>query len=87
MEKRSSEISSLKNLGGKTEEWLNEIGIYDRQELETLGSIAIYRMLKEHGHNVTLNLVYGIEAALLGIDWRELPRDLKAELKETIGNL
>ncbi len=87
MEKRSSEISSLRNLGSKTEKWLNEIGIYDRQELERVGSVAIYKILKEHGYNVTLNLVFGIEASLLNIDWRELPQDLKAELKETIRNL
>ena len=87
METRSSEISGLRNLGGKTEKWLNEIGIFDRHDLEKVGSIAVYKSLKGRGYNVTLNLVYGIEAALLDMDWRELPRDLKAELKETIKKL
>lgn len=81
MSNRVSEIANLRNLGTKTEKWLNEIGIYGRKDLERFGSVEIYRILKNRGYPASLNLVYAIEAALMGIDWRELPPKLKAELK------
>ncbi len=61
MTTRRSEISDLRNLGGKSEEWLNAIGVFTRQDLERLGSVEIYRSLKEAGFPVSLNLVWGIE--------------------------
>ncbi len=87
MSGRISEISRLKNLGGKTEEWLNDIGIYTREALESIGSVEIYRILKQRGYNVTLNLIYGIEGALADIDWRDLSQEQKAELRAAIRNL
>ena len=84
---KSSEIADLKNLGGKTESWLNSIGVYTRDDLRRLGSIEIYRLLKAEGLPASLNLVYGIEGALQDIDWRELPANLKAELKREVQNL
>lgn len=87
MTTRRSEISDLRNLGGKSEEWLNAIGVFTRQDLERLGSVEIYRSLKEAGFPVSLNLVWGIEGALADLDWRELPADLKAELRAEIRKL
>lgn len=81
---RHSEIGSLRNLGGKSERWLNEIGVYTRGDLERLGSVEIYRLLKDRGVPVSLNLVWGIEGALADMDWRELPENLKAELRREI---
>ncbi|MGD9630911.1 MAG: TfoX/Sxy family protein [Pyrinomonadaceae bacterium] len=87
MTTRRSEISDLRNLGGKSEEWLNAIGVFTRQDLERLGSVEIYRSLKEAGFPVSLNLVWGIEGALADLDWRDLPADLKAELRAGIRKL
>lgn len=87
MTTRRSEISDLRNLGGKSEEWLNAIGVFTRQDLERLGSVEIYRSLKEAGFPVSLNLVWGIEGALADLDWRELPTGLKAELRAEIRKL
>lgn len=84
MNERVSELSTLKNLGGKSEKWLNEIGVFTRAELERLGSVEIYRVLKVKGYPVSLNLVWAIEGALADIDWRNVPADLKAELKAMI---
>lgn len=84
---RNSEIASLRNLGGKSEIWLNEIGVYTREDLEKLGSLEIYRILRQRGYPASLNLVYAIEGALADIDWRELSPNLKAELRTAIRNL
>lgn len=84
MTKRTSEIASLRNLGGKSEKWLNEIGIFTRDDLERIGSVEAYRLLKQIGLPVSLNLVWGIEGALAGTDWREIPEAVKAGLRRQI---
>ncbi|MBI3153063.1 MAG: TfoX/Sxy family DNA transformation protein, partial [Chloroflexi bacterium] len=34
---------------------------------------------------VTLNMLWGLQAALLEIPWNELPTDIKEELKRQVG--
>lgn len=82
-----SRISEIKNLGPKTESWLNEIGVYSFSDLERLGSVEIYRLVKNAGFPASLNLVYAIEAALTGVHWTKLSKDAKAELKRAIQNI
>lgn len=81
---RVSDLSSLRNLGPKTEVWLNDIGIFTRADIERIGSVNIYRTLKEHGYPASLNLVWAIEGALADLDWRELSEDLKTDLRRQI---
>ena len=81
---RVSDLSSLQNLGPTTEMWLNDIGIFTRADLERIGSVNIYRILKENGCPVSLNLVWAIEGALADLDWRELSDHLKAHLRRQI---
>jgi len=87
MKERISELSRLKNIGPTSECWLNSIGVYTVEDLRRLGSIPAYTLLKENGFNVSLNLVFAIEATLLGLHWRELPGDIKAELRTSIKSL
>jgi DNA transformation protein len=80
-------ISELRNLGPKSEAWLNRIGIFTREDLEKVGAVEAYRLLKQQGFPASLNLVYAIEAMLIEEHWTKLPADLKIELKEQINNL
>ena len=82
-----SEISRLRNLGEKTEVWLNEIGVFGLDDLRRLGSIEIYRLLRQRGYPVSLNLVYSIEGAISDTDWRELSPQLRADLRDAIRRL
>lgn len=74
-------LAALPNLGPTSERWLHAIGVHSRRDLEQLGSIDAYRLLKNHGFNASLNLVYAIEGALRGCAWNRLPPKLKADLK------
>jgi DNA-3-methyladenine glycosylase I len=74
-------LSVLPNLGPQSRRWLVAIGVRTPRELQRLGSIDAYRLLKGHGYPASLNLVYAIEGALRGMDWNRLPAKLKAELK------
>lgn len=80
-------ISELANLGPKSEAWLNEIGIFSKADIARVGSIEIYRLLRERGLPASLNLVYAIEAMLIGEHWTRLPANQKAELQATIRRL
>jgi DNA-3-methyladenine glycosylase I len=84
--RRRSPIAQLANLGPTSEQWLNAIGVYTRRDLEQLGSVNAYRLLKGHGFNATLNLVYAIEGALRGVDWNRLPLALKTELRVRVAD-
>ncbi len=84
MPPRPSEIANLKNLGPATARWLDAIGVRTRRDLEQLGAINAYRILKGHGYHVSLNLVYAIEGMLRGVGWNRLPAKRKAELRAAV---
>ena len=82
MKSKPSRIDSLPNLGPETSRWLQTIGAHNRRDLEKLGGVAAYAALKTRGYNASLNLVYAIEGALTGRDWRKLPAARKNALKK-----
>ena len=81
LRRRAPGTAGLPSLGPATAQWLAAIGVRTRRDLAALGAVTTYRLLRAHGYDATLNLVYAIEGALRGVDWRQLPRELKAELK------
>jgi len=84
--RRVSKVSHLANLGPTSEKWLNAIGVCTRRDLEELGSVNAYRLLKERGFKASLNLVYAIEGALRGLEWNRLPLALKTELRVKVAD-
>jgi chloramphenicol O-acetyltransferase len=72
-ENRTFRFSSLKNV----------MDDFFRVSLE-LDPVNAYRILKGHGYNVTLNLVYAIQGALLNMHWNKLPVSLKEKLKSQL---
>jgi DNA transformation protein len=75
-------IPVIKNIGPKSRQWLAEVGIYTINDLSRAGSITTYRILKErYPKRVSLNLLWGLEAAIRDMDWRELTETDKQELK------
>jgi len=79
-------VERLANLGPTSAKWLEAIGIHSRRDLEAIGAVNAYRLLKGHGYNASLNLVYAIEGALRGMKWNRLPTKLKAELQARVNN-
>lgn len=77
----------MRNLGEKSSEWLLEIGVSKRSQIEAIGSVEIYRRLRQVGIPASLNLVYALEASILDIDWRELAPEAKVDLKQQIADL
>jgi DNA transformation protein len=79
----SDAIDHLPNLGPFLTRRLAEIDVHDVDALRALGAVEAYARLKfRFGREITLNALWGMDAALAGIDWRSLSDRRKSELKE-----
>ena len=75
----------MKNMGPKSSEWLAIIGVHSLEDVAKLGVVETYKRVKAaYPEKVSLNLLYGLQAALLDISWKELPPDIKDELKRQV---
>lgn len=75
---------SLRNLGPKSQLWLAGIGITSFDEIRRLGAVETYVRLKSANPRVSLNMLYGLHAALQNRDWREVTDDEKQMLREML---
>lgn len=76
----------MKNIGPKSSEWLATVGIHTLDDVAELGVLETYLRVKAaYPEKVSLNLLYGLQEALLDIPWNELPLDIKNELKRQVG--
>ena len=77
----------MKNIGPKTKQWLASIGVHTLDDVVNLGVVETYKRVKAaYPEKVSLNLLYGLQAALLDLPWNELPPDIKEELKRQVEN-
>lgn len=75
----------MKNIGPRSRQWLAAVGIYTIDDLRRAGSITTYKILKErYPRKVSLNLLWGLEAAIRDVDWREFTETDKEELKKKL---
>jgi DNA transformation protein and related proteins len=78
----------VKNIGPKSSEWLASVGIHTLDDVAKIGVVESYRRVKvAYPDKVSLNLLYGLQAALLDLPWNELPPDIKEELKRQADSL
>ena len=81
----NSDLSSLKNIGTNTIEWLHDIGITSVDDLRSVGAIEAYVRLKEaYPKAVSLNALWGLVGALDDMDWRMISDAYKADLKQQV---
>ena len=75
---RVSDLESLKNIGPRSAVWLSAVGVETADDLERLGPVEAWRRAKVAvPDEVTIVLLYALQAALLDLHWTELPVDLK----------
>ncbi len=80
----NSSIESLPNLGPKSGQWLRDAGITTIAELERLGPVVAYRLVKQHQPKASQNLLWAMAAGLEGKDWRELTEETKDRLRTEV---
>lgn len=77
-------VARLRNLGPVSARWLDDVGIRTESQLRAVGTVAAFRMVAMAGHRPSLNLAYAIEAAIRGIDWRDLPAAARSGIREAL---
>jgi len=74
-------LAALPGLGPASARWLSEVGIESYDDIDRLGAVEVYRRVRDSRDGVNLNLLWGLEALLLGCHWRDLPAERKAQLR------
>ncbi|MCA9032686.1 MAG: TfoX/Sxy family protein [Planctomycetaceae bacterium] len=80
-------IESLRNLGPKSSQWLREVGITTIAELERIGPVVAYRLVKQRQPTASLNLLWALAAGLEGQDWRKLNEATRKRLRKQAEDL
>ncbi len=70
----------LPGLGPKSLAMLAAAGIHGRTDLERLGAVRAYLRGKAAGQNASLNLLWALEGALTGQDWRVVAHEERSRL-------
>ena len=73
-------IAKLPGLGPKSQTMLAGAGITTLAQLQGLGSVRAYAMVKATGAAASLNLLWALEGALTGLPWRVVARDHRLSL-------
>ncbi|OGU35530.1 MAG: hypothetical protein A2068_11630 [Ignavibacteria bacterium GWB2_35_6b] len=83
---KNTALQKIKNLGPVSTIWLNSIDVHTIDDIKKLGPIVIYHMLKAHGYNVNILMVYALQGAIMDCHWNEIPDKLKKEFQKEIKN-
>lgn len=75
---------SIPNIGSKSMTWLRAVGIESRRDLEAVGSVMAYVMVRDAGFAPSLNLLYALEAGLQDRHWLSLTEEEKASLRDQV---
>ncbi|MBS7009678.1 TfoX/Sxy family protein [Anaerostipes sp.] len=76
------ELRELPNIGAKLEEQLNEAGIHTKDQLMKTGSREAWLKIRAFDESACLHRLWGIEAAIEGVKKKDLPDEVRRELKE-----
>jgi DNA transformation protein len=74
-----------KNIGKTIATKLNEIGVFTLADLAEMSPKIAYQKICDNYPNTTIPkcyYLYSLQGALLDLDWRELPENIKSELLE-----
>jgi DNA transformation protein and related proteins len=78
------DLITLPNIGKEVAQRLNEVGIHSAEQLKTLGSERAFLQLQAVDPGACFCMLCGLEGAIQGIRWHQLPPERKHELKEFI---
>jgi DNA transformation protein len=73
-------LRDLPNLGPASEAMLQAAGIATPDDLDRLGAVEAYRRAIRSGAPRHTMLLWSLDAALLGVDWRDVPLERRREV-------
>lgn len=81
MEKPNS-LTQMPNIGRVVAEKLLQVGITTPEELKAIGSEQAFIRLQTIDETACFSMLQGLEGAVQGIRWHNLPKERKSELLE-----
>ena len=78
----SNDLSKCINIGKDTEFKLKQVGIDSFEKLKSIGSENAFIRLQTLDPGACLSLLCGLEGAIDGTKWNELPPERKQELRQ-----
>lgn len=76
-----AELARMLNLGPVIEEQLYEVGINTPEQLEAIGSKEAWLRIQGIDASACIHRLYSLEGAIRDIKKKELPTDIKEDLK------
>ena len=73
-------IGKVRNLGLKSAKMLAKAGIDSEIQLRRFGAAKAFLAVKRSGGSPSLNLLWAIEGALTGRDWKEVAKNDRLRL-------
>jgi DNA transformation protein and related proteins len=73
-------LREVANLGPKSEAVLRRVGVRTLGQLRELGSVHVYCRAKALEPTVSLNLLWALEGAILGVPWQEVSKVHRSSL-------
>jgi DNA transformation protein len=73
-------LEKLPGLGPKSRDMLRKAGILSPAQLQEIGSVNAYLLVKRADGKASLNLLWGLESALTGEHWRDVAKNHRVSL-------
>jgi len=77
-------VEFIKNFGPKSKEWLNEIGVFDWNDIDRIGVVEVFVMLKRVNPKISLNMLWALFMGHQGKHWMDITEKEKLELKSEL---
>lgn len=77
----------MKNIGPASSRWLAAVGIHSLDDLRAIGVVNAYALVRGHGYNASLNLLWALQGAVTDVHWSRVPPHIKQELRQRLKDL
>lgn len=74
----------MRNIGPWSRERLDQIGVTTAEDIDRLGTVRVFLLVREIEPSVSKNLLWALEGARRGIDWRVLEPETRAALEQEL---
>ncbi len=87
MEAADDSVESMQALGPMSRRLLAQIGVKSASQLRARDPFDVYAQLKALDNSVSLNMLYGLIAAIEDRDWREVARSDRTRILMRLDDL
>ena len=77
---KGTDVAALPGLGPASRAMLADVGIANVPQLRRLGAVAAFARVRARSPRASLNLLWALQGALTGVDWRQVAREDRTRL-------